>query len=154
MDDYLDALENDLKSNIDRSVELDNLSGLVRSESSVIREKSSWCVAKMGQNKVKDERIVEILLPLVFDPTTDVRENVAWGIGEAAGSGIGDDRCTQCITLLLSDAKSNVRGMAAWAAGRLIHKLKIYDEKMIAALKSLKDDASEFVRQSVNFALS
>lgn len=154
MDSYLDALENDLKSNVDRTVELDNLTSLVRSEDPEIREKSSWCVAKMGQNKIKDNRIVEILLPLVFDTTPDVRENVAWGIGEVAGAGIGDERCTQCITLLLSDVKSNVRGMAAWAAGRLIHKLKIFDEKMMAALESLKNDASEYVRNSVKFALS
>ena len=108
----------------------------------------------MGQNKVPDMRILDILSTMKDDDVTQIRENVAWGIGEVAGAGIGDDRSVSVIKQLIGDRDNGVRSMAAWAAGRIRHKLDIDDDEMLALLTSLKDDRSDLVRRSAEFALS
>lgn len=151
--EYFDALESDLRGKKDRSAEIDELFQLSFLGDAETKERVSWCVAKMGQNKYPDMRIVDILLPLTADRNPQVRENVAWGIGEVATAGIGDDRCVNAVVELMGDRESSVRGMAAWAAGRLVHKLSFRDEILIETVKSLLDDRSKFVRKSAEFAL-
>ncbi|MFA6710134.1 MAG: HEAT repeat domain-containing protein [Candidatus Methanomethylophilaceae archaeon] len=150
---WLADLEDDLRKKKDRSDVLDELFQLTFMGDAEIRQKASWCVAKMGQNKVSDMHILDILVPLADDEDDTVRENVAWGIGEVTGAGIGDERSIETIVRLLDDDITDVRGMAAWAAGRLKHKLKLTSKHLDAKLTSMSEDPSEFVRKSVSFAL-
>ena len=154
MSDYLDSLENDLRGKKDRSEELDELFQLSFLGDDEEREKVSWCVAKMGQNKVPDTRILDILVSMKDDDSDQVRENVAWGIGEVAGAGIGDERSLSAINELMRDPDSGVRAMAAWAAGRLRIKLSMEDGEMLALLNSLLNDRSNLVQKSAEFALN
>ena len=151
--EYFDSLEKDLREKKDRSEELDELFQLSFLGGDDVRERTSWCVAKMGQNKVSDMRILDILSTMEDDPVDQVRENAAWGIGEVAGAGIGDDRSVSVIKRLLKDDDNGVRAMAAWAAGRIRHKLIMDDDEMLALLNLLLDDRSELVRRSAEFAL-
>ena len=75
--DYFDSLETDLRAKKDRSEELDELFQLSFLGEDDIRERTSWCVAKMGQNKVPDMRILDILVSMKDDAVEQVRENVA-----------------------------------------------------------------------------
>ena len=150
---WLAALDDDLRKKKDRSDALDELFQLTFLGDAETRQKATWCVAKMGQNKVSEMHILDILVPLVDDEDDTVRENVAWGIGEVAGAGIGDERSLEAIVKLLDDDITDVRGMAAWAAGRLKHKLKLTSKHLDVKLMSMSDDPSEFVRKSVSFAL-
>ena len=152
--DYFDSLEADLRAKKDRSGELDELFQLSFLGDGEVRERVSWCVAKMGQNKVPDMRILDILASMKDDSNSQVRENVVWGIGEVAGAGIGDERSVSAVRGALKDQDNGVRAMAAWAAGRLRFKLDINDDEMLALLNSLLDDRSNLVRKSAEFALS
>lgn len=150
---YFDSLEQDLRKKKDRSGELDDLFQFSFLGDDDVRERTSWCVAKMGQNKIQDMRILDILSSMSEDENPQVRENVAWGIGEVAGAGVGDDRSVSVINSLMGDAENSVRGMAAWAAGRLRYKLGIEDGIMLTTLRSLLDDRSVIVKRSAEFAL-
>ncbi len=108
----------------------------------------------MGQNKVTDMRILDILVSMKDDDNEQVRENVAWGIGEVAGAGIGDERSVAVMNELMKDPDNGVRAMAAWAAGRIRFRLGIEDDVMLALLKSLLDDRSNLVKKSAEFALN
>jgi HEAT repeat protein len=151
--DYLSSMEADLRQKRDRSAELDELFQLTFLGDTETRQKATWCIAKMGQNKVPDTRIVDILAPLASDDDTQVRENVAWGLGEVAGAGIGGDVSVIAVRTLLTDADRDVRGMAAWAAGRLRHKLAIFDESTERILRLMSSDESEYVKKAALFAL-
>ena len=152
--EYLDSLEKDLREKKDRSEELDELFQLSFLGEDDVRERVSWCVAKMGQNKVPDMRILDILASMKDDDNPQVRENVVWGIGEVAGAGIGDEHSMDIVKELLKDDDNGVRAMAAWAAGRLRFKLNIDDDEMLALLNSLLDDRSNLVKRSAEFALN
>ena len=58
--DYFDSLEADLRAKKDRSEELDELFQMSFLGEEDVRDRTSWCVAKMGQNKVPDMRILDI----------------------------------------------------------------------------------------------
>ena len=152
--DYLDSLESDLRAKKDRSEELDELFQLSFLGEDDVRDRTSWCVAKMGQNKVPDMRILGILVSMKDDDNSQVRENVAWGIGEVAGAGIGDERSLSTVNLLMKDPDNGVRAMAAWAAGRVRSRLKMENDEMQALLNSLLDDRSNLVQKSAEFALN
>ena len=107
----------------------------------------------MAQNKVQDLRIAEILSSMADSDDPEVKENICWGIGELAGAGIGDDHMTDIVLRMMSDPNDSVRGMAVWAAGRLIKKLSVDDIRLHDRIQSLKDDDSEYVRKSVEYAL-
>lgn len=149
--DYFDCLEKNLREKKDRSEELDELFQLSFLGDDETKEKVSWCVAKMGQNKVPDMRILNILASMYESENDQIRENVAWGIGEIAGAEIGDDRSVAIITKLMCDPEKNVRGTAVWAAGRLKHKLGIDDERMTEIAKDLINDPSPLVSKSAEF---
>jgi len=152
--DYFDSLEADLRAKKDRSEELDELFQLSFLGEEDVRDRTSWCVAKMGQNKVPDMRILDILASMKDDENSQVRENVAWGIGEVAGAGIGDERSLSMINQLMKDSDNGVRAMAAWAAGRIRSRLNMENEEMLALLNSLLDDRSNLVQKSAEFALN
>ncbi len=152
--DYFDSLEADLRAKKDRSEELDELFQTSFLGEDDVRERTSWCLAKMGQNKIPDMRILDILVSMKYDEIAQVRENVAWGIGEIAGANIGDERSVEVINILMKDPDNGVRSMAAWAAGRIRFKLGINDNEMLAQLRSLLEDRSNLVRKSAEFALN
>lgn len=152
-EEWLAELESDLRKKKDRSDTLDELFQLTFLGDPEIRKKAAWCVAKMGQNKVPDTRIVDILIPLTKDPDPETRESVAWGIGEVAGAGIGDDRCISSLRILADDDNKDVRGMAAWATGRLRNKLSLTDPELDDVMKRLLNDESAYVAASARFAL-
>ena len=152
--DYFDSLEADLRAKKDRSEELDELFQLSFLGEEDVRDRTSWCVAKMGQNKVPDMRIMDILASMKDDENSQVRENVAWGIGEVAGAGIGDERSLSTVNGLMKDSDNGVRAMAAWAAGRIRSRLNMENEEMLALLNSLLDDRSNLVQKSAEFALN
>ena len=152
--DYFDSLEADLRAKKDRSEELDELFQLSFLGEEDVRDRTSWCVAKMGQNKVPDMRILDILASMKDDENSQVRENVAWGIGEVAGAGIGDERSLSTVNGLMKDSDNGVRAMAAWAAGRIRSRLNMENEEMLALLNCLLDDRSNLVQKSAEFALN
>ena len=152
--DYFDSLEADLRVKKDRSEELDELFQLSFLGDDDVRDRTSWCVAKMGQNKVPDMRILDILVSMKDDDNSQVRENVAWGIGEVAGAKIGDERSMSTVNLLMKDTDNGVRAMAAWAAGRIRSRLKMENDEMMALLNSLLEDRSNLVQKSAEFALN
>jgi HEAT repeat protein len=151
---WLSVLEDDLKKKIRRDDPIPDLSVLVRSADPEIKNSAVWCTAKLAQNKTAGQPVFDILIPLHSDADPQVRENVAWGIGEISGTGLSDSRSVRVIVSLLSDEDRMVRGMAAWAAGRLIHRLGVNDPDMVAGLRGLEDDPSEYVRKAAGFALS
>ena len=128
------------------------LGGLMSSTDAEIRKRSSWCMAKMGQNKKGDADVLPFLLQSCRDPEAEVRENCAWGLGEFAGAVVGDERCLQALEALLVDIDRDVRGMSAWALGRLADKMSLSSASSIRALEALLDDPSPYVRKSVEFA--
>ncbi len=152
-EDWLAELESDLRAKKDRSEALDELFQLTFLGSPEIRKKAAWCVAKMGQNKVPDTRIVDILISLTADTDPETRESVAWGIGEVAGAGIGDGRCISALKMLAKDGDRDVKGMAAWATGRLRNKLSLTDPELDEIMKGMLNDGSAYVAASARFAL-
>ena len=153
-EDYFDSLEKDLRGKKDRSDELDDLFQLSFLGDTDVRQRVSWCVAKMGQNKVPDMRILDILVSMKDDENPQVRENVVWGIGEVAGAGIGDERSLSTVNVLMKDLDNGVRAMAAWAAGRVRTRLKMENDEMLALLNSLLSDRSNLVQKSAEYALN
>ena len=149
----MDRLESELRKKMDRSDLLDILKELCASGDEEVVRKATWCVAKMGQNKVNDVGILILLSGMAGNADPQVRENVAWGIGEAAGTIEMADDELDAISLLLDDAEHDVRGMAAWAAGRLYHKCGILSEDFENKLNRLLNDPSEYVRAAAKFAL-
>lgn len=127
---YFDGLMNDLNEEKDRSDELDELFQWTFLGDAEAKRKASWCVAKMAQNGIQDQRIIDILVPLTECIDPDTRYNVAWGIGEMARIGIGDDRCVNIIMELMCDPDSKVRAKAFWAATMLRDVLGIRDSSL------------------------
>ncbi len=117
----------------------------------LLRRQASWCLAKMGQNKVREQEVYELLLTLAEEEDTEIRENMLWGLGEVAGS--GDERALAVISRDLSSEETALRGMAAWAAGRIMKKLNLFDETLIQKLKTAANDPAPYVRKSAAFAL-
>ena len=152
--DYFDSLEADLRAKKDRSEELDELFQMSFLGEEDVRDRTSWCVAKMGQNKVPDMRILDILVSMKDDDNSQVRENVAWGIGEVAGAGIGDEKSLSTVNELMKDTDNGVRAMAAWAAGRVRTRLNMENDEMLALLNFLLNDRSNLVQKSAEFALN
>ena len=150
---YLEDLESDLRAKKDRTEELDELFQLSFLGDAETKNKVSWCVAKMAQNKIEDLRIIDILITMTGSPNAEIRENVAWGIGEAAGYGMCDDRCINAVKELLSDSSETVRGTAVWAAGRIIIRTDQDDGYLKSKLESMENDPSDYVRKAVEFAL-
>lgn len=133
MDDlqsYFDTLKGDLNDGKDRSDELDELFQWTFLGDADAKRDASWCVAKMAQNGVQDQRIIDILVPLTGNIDPDVRYNVAWGIGEMARIGIGDDRCVNIIMELMCDPVSEVKTKAVWAATMLRDVLGVDDASL------------------------
>jgi len=151
--DWLSELEYDLQRKKDRADALDDLFQMTFLGEPEIRRRAAWCVAKMGQNKVSDTRIVDILIPLTEDADREIRENVAWGLGEVAGAGIGAERCIYALKKLAADDRREVRGMAAWATGRLRNKLAVSDPGLDDIMRGLLNDDSAYVAASARFAL-
>ncbi len=127
---YFDGLMNDLNEGKDRSDELDELFQWTFLGDAETKRKASWCVAKMAQNGIQDQRIIDILVPLTECIDPDTRYNVAWGIGEMARIGIGDDRCVNIIMELMCDHDSKVRTKAFWTATMLRDVLGIRDASL------------------------
>lgn len=150
---FLEELDSDLRAKKDRTDALDELMQLSFLGDDEVREKVSWCLAKMGQNKVSDMRIFSILMSMYGDPLPEVKENIAWGLGELAGCGIGDDNSMSKVKELMDHSGSSVRSMAAWAAGRYHHKLKMTDDELMDKLTSLTEDKSNLVSMSAKFAI-
>lgn len=150
---FLEELDSDLRAKKDRADALDELMQLSFLGDDEVREKVSWCLAKMGQNKVSDMRIFSILMSMYDDPLPEVKENIAWGLGELAGCGIGDDNSMSKVKELMDHSGSSVRSMAAWAAGRYHHKLKMTDDELMDKLTSLTEDKSNLVSMSAKFAI-
>jgi hypothetical protein len=149
----LDELDAELRKKRDHSGLLDILTKISASSDADIVRKATWCAAKMGQNKVNDERIITLLIGLAGSEDDTVRENVAWGIGETAGTVAMSDDAMNIISSLLDDGDRDVRGMAAWAAGRFHHKCGYMTDEMRTKLKRLLDDGSDYVRNAAKFAL-
>lgn len=150
---WLSELVYDLQRKRDRADTLDELFQMTFLGEPGIKRTAAWCVAKMGQNKVPDTRIVDILVPLTEDADPEIRENVAWGLGEVAGAGIGDERCISSLKRLAADDSREVRGMAAWATGRLRNKLSMSDPELDEMMEELLNDGSAYVTASARFAL-
>lgn len=150
---YLEDLETDLRAKKDRTEELDELFQLSFLGDAETRNKVSWCVAKMAQNKIEDLRIIDILVTMTGNPDAEVRENVVWGIGEAAGYGMCDDRCINAVNELMSDSSETVRGTAVWAAGRIILRTDRDDGFLRSKVESMRNDRSDYVRKAVESAL-
>lgn len=149
---YLDSLESDLRAGKDRSSEIDELFQMTLCADDAVKERVSWCLAKMAQNKCADIRIHVILLSL-RGSSQEVLENVAWGLGELAGRGTGDDSSLDLLKILMKHQSSSVRSMAAWATGRCHRKLGLFDAESMSILESLRDDKSQLVRRSAEFAI-
>lgn len=150
--DYLESLESDLRAGRDRTSEIDELFQLTFCADDETKERVSWCLAKMAQNKCSDTRVHVILMSL-RDSSPEVMENVAWGLGELAGRGIGDGESLGLLKRLMGHQSSSVRSMAAWATGRYHRKLGLSDADSMSILESLRDDRSELVRKSAGFAI-
>jgi len=149
----LERLDSELRKKVDRSDLLDILKDLCGHDDEEIVRKVTWCAAKMGQNKINDERILILLSSMARSADPLVRENVAWGIGEAAGTVAMADDELDALSLLLDDPEHDVRGMAAWAAGRLYHKCGILSDDAEEKLNKLLNDDSDYVRKAAKFAL-
>ncbi|MCL2143176.1 MAG: HEAT repeat domain-containing protein [Methanomassiliicoccaceae archaeon] len=142
-----------LRAKEDMSDLLDILLKLSSSDLHEAVEKVTWCAAKMGQNKINDDRIVTLLVGMAENNDPQVRENVAWGLGETAGTVAMSDVAMSTISLLLDDGESSVRGTAAWAAGRFHHKCGHMTADIRKKLNVLVNDTSEFVRSAAVSAL-
>jgi HEAT repeat protein len=149
----LGDLDIELRKKLDRSDLLDILITISASADPEIVRRTTWCAAKMGQNKVNDGRIITLLAALAESGDPQVRENVAWGIGETAGTIGMDADAVGTLSSLLDDGDRDVRGMAAWAAGRFRHKCEHMTEKVRIRLNELLGDSSEYVRSAAKFAL-
>ena len=151
-DDFLSALDSDLRAKKDRTDAIDDLFQMTFL-SPEYGERISWCLAKMAQNKCADMRIHSILMSMAdFDPEVD--ENVMWGLGELAATSIGDTTSFELIKRKMEEGNASVRAMAAWAAGRYRHRLNMTDDGSERILSEMLEDSSPLVRASAEFALS
>ena len=151
-EDFLSALDSDLRAKRDRSDAIDDLFQMTLS-SPEYGERISWCLAKMAQNKYADMRIHGILMSMA-DSGPEVDENVLWGLGELAATSIGDDASFALIKRKMEDSDAFLRAMAAWAAGRYRHRLNMTDTDSKRILSELLEDSSPLVKASAEFALS
>ena len=151
-EDFLSALDSDLRAKRDRSDAIDDLFQMTMF-SSEYGERISWCLAKMAQNKYADMRIHGILMSMA-DSGPEVDENILWGLGELAATSIGDDASFAFIKRKMEDRDSSLRAMAAWAAGRYRHRLNMTDADSERILTELLEDSSPLVKASAEFALS
>ena len=151
-EDFLSALDADLRAKKDRSDAIDDLFQMTMF-SSEYGERISWCLAKMAQNKYADMRIHGILMSMA-DSGPEVDENVRWGLGELAATSIGDDASFALIKRKMGSEDASLRAMAAWAAGRYRHRLKMSDGESERILSELLEDCSPLVKASAEFALS
>lgn len=117
------------------------------------RRQASWAIGKMGQNKIPGDYPLDLVERLTLDTDAEVRENAAWAIGEIAGVQLGREQSIQFLDRLLVDESFEIRGMAAWSIGRLAEKLFLGNMSSLSHLIKMRDDKSEFVRKSANFAL-
>ena len=151
-EDFLSALDSDLRAKKDRTDAIDELFQMTFS-SPEYGERISWCLAKMAQNKCADMRIHSILMSMA-DSDPEVDENVMWGLGELAATSIGDGQSFELIKRKMQDPIDSVRAMAAWAAGRYRHRLDMTDGESERILYELLNDCSPLVKASAEFALS
>ncbi len=151
-EDFLSALDSDLRAKRDRSDAIDDLFQMTLS-SPEYGERISWCLAKMAQNKYADMRIHGILMSMA-DSGPEVDENILWGLGELAATSIGDDASFAFIKRKMEDTNASLRAMAAWAAGRYRHRLDMTDADSERILTELLEDSSPLVKASAEFALS
>lgn len=150
---WLDDLEADLRKKVDRSDALDDLFQLSFTESGDVLGRVSWCLSKMAQNKCADMRIYDILMSMYTVVCDDVRENIAWGLGELAGSGIGTQDSLDALNEMMCSDSPSIRSSAAWAVGRYRHRLGLVDRRALHLLEGLRNDTSELVRKSADFAI-
>lgn len=127
---FFRSLRCDLDRGMDRSDQLDELFQWTFLGDAEAKREASWCVAKMAQNGVQDQRIIDILVPLTGNIDPGTRYDVAWGIGEMARIGIGDDRCVNVIMELMCDPDPYVRAKAVWAATMLRDVLGVDDASL------------------------
>ena len=151
-DDFLSALDSDLRAKRDRTDAIDDLFQMTFAAPEY-GERISWCLAKMAQNKCADMRIHSILMSMA-DSDPEVDENVMWGLGELAATAIGDEASFELIKRKMTDSEDSVKAMAAWAAGRYRHRLNMTDDESEGILSELLNDSSPLVKASAEFALS
>ena len=151
--DWLCGIESDLRAKVDRTDALDDMFQVSFSGEPEEIEKTSWCLAKMAQNKVQDMRVYSILMSMrgVSDA---VSENICWGLGELAGSGIGDAEGLDYVTEMMGSPCEPLKSMAAWSAGRMKHRMGLSDPGTDEALEKLREDDSPLVRMSAEFAVN
>lgn len=128
---FFRSLRDDLEEGMDRSDELDELFQWTFLGDAEAKREASWCVARMAQNGVQDQRIIDILVPLTGNIDPGTRYNVAWGIGEMARLGIGDDRCVNIVMELMCDPDPDVRTKAFWSATMLRDVLGVDDVSLL-----------------------
>lgn len=148
----LQALESVLRQNEDHRDLIPILGDLIASSDSEVRKRSSWCLAKMGQNKISAPEVLSFLVSLATDSEKEVRENCAWGLGEFAGAGVGDERSLQALEILLKDQEGDVTGMAAWAVGRLANKMSLYSISCEESIAMLITGESVYASKAAQFA--
>lgn len=128
---FFRSLRDDLEEGMDRSDELDELFQWTFLGDAEAKMEASWCVARMAQNGIQDQRIIDILVPLTGNIDPGTRYNVAWGIGEMARLGIGDDRCVNIVMELMCDPDPDVRTKASWSATMLRDVLGVDDTSLL-----------------------
>ncbi len=128
---FFRSLRDDLEDGTDRSDELDELFQWTFLGDAEAKREASWCVSKMAQNGIQDQRIIDILVPLTGNIDPGIRYNVAWGIGEMARLGIGDDRCVNIVMELMCDPDQDVRTKAEWSATMLRDVLGVDDASLL-----------------------
>jgi len=148
----LQALDTDLRHNEDHRDLIPILGQLILSSDPELRKRSSWCLGKMGQNKVPAPEALPFLVSLIADQEEEVRENCAWGMGEFAGAGVGDESSLRALEVLLQDPDRDVRGMAAWAVGRLADKMSLSSVPCEELIFILMDDESVYLKKTAQFA--
>ena len=149
--DWLEGVEEDLRAKVDRTDALDDLFQISFAGEPEEVERTSWCLAKMAQNKVQDMRVFSILMSMRGVSDT-VSENVCWGLGELAGIGIGSPEGLEYVTEMMDSPCESLRGMAAWSAGRMMHRMDIRDPRTDSKLLELTEDESPLVSMSARFA--
>jgi len=169
-EDYLLDVLDDLFRSDSRSAALDRLEELsrengvdgraityliplVRAPEVDVRQRASWLMGKLAQNKVVTFWPLEELKNLLHDEDPEVRENAAWTIGELTGQRIGTLGSIECLNHLLEDERPTVRGMAAWALGRMAERLDMGFPSSVEPLTSLTKDRYDSVRKSAAYAL-
>ncbi len=133
---FFRSLRDDLEEGMDRSDELDELFQWTFLGDAEAKREASWCVARMAQNGVQDQRIIDILVPLTGNIDPGTRYNVAWGIGEMARLGIGDDRCVNIVMELMCDPDPDVRTKASWSATMLRDVLGVDDTSLLERINT------------------